>query len=101
MKHTLIAATLVGLVAAGSVVAQDYPQQGSQAQSENNNSVSGNSSKESMKQCMSRQKAANSGLTHLQRQTTCENEMKASKMRKNGNDLATGSQARDSNTPQQ
>jgi hypothetical protein len=53
-----------------------------------------------MKQCMARQKATNSGLTHLQMQTTCKNEMKSNKTHKEGNDLATGTQAGDK-PPQQ
>jgi hypothetical protein len=45
-----------------------------------------------MKQCMARQKATNSGLTHSAMQTTCRNEMKQQKLQQQGQDLGTGTQ---------
>jgi hypothetical protein len=45
-----------------------------------------------MKQCMARQKATNSGLTHEAMQTTCKNEMKQQKLQQQGQDLGTGTQ---------
>jgi hypothetical protein len=93
MKHILMTATLAGLIAAGTcAVAQDQPPQGSQPTQSDNNSDTQN---KSMKQCMARQKATNSGLTNLQMRTTCKNEMKSDKTRKDGNDLATGTQSGD------
>ena len=44
-----------------------------------------------MKDCMAKQKAANSSMTHAAMETVCKNEMKNPK--KSGNDLATGTQA--------
>jgi hypothetical protein len=45
-----------------------------------------------MKQCMARQKATNSALTHSAMQTTCRNEMKQQKLQQQGQDLGTGTQ---------
>ena len=56
-------------------------------------SNSGSSNKaETMKQCMARQKATNSGMTHEAMQTTCKNEMKQQKLQQQGQDFATGTQ---------
>lgn len=86
MKRILMTTALAGLFAVGTcAVAQDQTHQGDQTQQ----------TSQTMKECMSRQKATNSGLTHMQMQTTCKNEMKGNKTRKEGNDLATGSQAGD------
>ena len=100
MKRILMTAALAGLVAAGTcAVAQD--QQGDQTQQSSQTVKSDDSSdntrnkNETMKECMARQKATNSGLTHMQMQTTCKNEAKVNKTRKDGNDLATGPQAGD------
>jgi hypothetical protein len=49
-----------------------------------------------MKDCMDRQKATNSSMTHAAMETVCKNEMKGSGT-KDGNDLATGPK---SNTPE-
>jgi hypothetical protein len=99
MKHTVITAVLAGLIAAGTCVAQDQAQQGTQTSADSNSDNAG-AKNETMKQCMARQKASNSGLTQLQMQTTCKNEMKSNKTHKEGNDLATGTQAGDK-PPQQ
>jgi hypothetical protein len=99
MKHILMTATLAALIAAGTcAVAQDQPSQGSQPTQSDNNPDSHN---KSMKQCMARQKATNSGLTNLQMRTTCKNEMKGDKTRKDGNDLATGTQSGDQQPKEQ
>ena len=101
MKRILLmTAALGGLVAGGTcAVAQtqqeEQTQQSSQTMKSENSSDNTDNKNETMKQCMSRQKATNSGLTHMQMQTTCKNEMKANKTRKEGNDLATGPQAGD------
>jgi|HubBroStandDraft_6_1064221.scaffolds.fasta_scaffold1185512_1 hypothetical protein len=99
MKRSVIMAILTGVIAAGTCVAQDQAQQGTQTTSDNS-SDNGGAKNETMKQCMARQKATNSGLTQLQMQTTCKNEMKSNKTHKEGNDLATGTQAGDK-PPQQ
>jgi hypothetical protein len=44
---------------------------------------------QTMKECMERQKAANSSMTHAAMETVCKNEAKGSGT-KDGNDLATG-----------
>ena len=77
MKYLLMSAALTGLIAAGTcAVAQDQTQQSSQAmQSDNDGNNSGNKA-ETMKQCMARQRATNSGLTNEAMKTTCRNEMK-------------------------
>ncbi len=98
MKRILMTAALGGLVAAGNcAVAQtqqdEQTQQSSQTMKSENSSDNTGNKNETMRQCMSRQKATNSGLTHMQMQTTCKNEMKVNKTRKEGNDLATGPQA--------
>ena len=100
MKPVLIAAALAALVSAGpSAMAQT--QSGSQpTQTDNNSDAAGNKSDEAMKQCMARQRATNSGLTDRQMKTTCKNEMKGDKTRKEGNDLATGPQSGDKPPPQ-
>jgi hypothetical protein len=93
MKNIFIAATVAGVFAAfAGAIAQDQTQPSTQTTQQDNNV---NAKAMSMKECMARQKAANSGLTNLQMQTTCKNEAKASKTRKSGNDLATGPQAGD------
>jgi hypothetical protein len=99
MKYTIMTAVLAGLVATSTVaIAQSQSQSSSQmAQSDN----SASTTNETMKQCMAHQKATNSGLTNLQMKTTCRNEMKASKTHKEGNDLATGTQTGDKQSPQQ
>lgn len=94
-------AALTGLLAAGTcAVAQSQTQQGSQAMQSDSNSDNTGNKNETMKQCMARQKATNSGLTHMQMQTTCRNEMKVNKSHKEGNDLATGPQAGTHTSPQ-
>ncbi|MDP9087700.1 MAG: hypothetical protein M3O26_03030 [Pseudomonadota bacterium] len=45
-----------------------------------------------MKECMERQKATNSSMTHAAMETVCKNEMKGNGT-KDGNDLATGPKA--------
>lgn len=95
MKQVLITAALAALVSAGPcAVAQTQP--GSQpTQTDTNADSAGNKNDEAMKQCMARQKATNSGLTDMQMKTTCKNELKGDKTRKEGNDLATGPQSGD------
>lgn len=100
MKRILAAAAFAGLVMTGTsaIAQQDQSQQGSQTAQSDSNYSGGKS--QAMKDCMARQKATNSGLTNLQMHTTCKNELKADKTHKDGNDLATGSQAGDKQ-PQQ
>lgn len=96
MKHILMTGFL-GLIAAGAgtvAVAQDQSQQGTQAAQASSSNAATNKS-EAMKDCMARQKANNTGLTHLQMKTTCRNEVKAQKTHTQGNDLATGPQSGD------
>jgi hypothetical protein len=98
MKRMLMSAAFTGLVAIGSyaVAQSDQPPSGQSAQSTaggTDYSNSGSSNKpETMKQCMARQKATNSGLTHEAMQTTCKNEMKQQKLQQQGQDLGTGTQ---------
>jgi hypothetical protein len=80
---SIVMMALVGLVATGT---------GASAQSQSEQGTQGNR-EDTLEQCMSRQKASNSGLTQLQMETTCRNEMKADKSHKTGNDLASGPQA--------
>lgn len=90
MKHLIVAAALAGFMAWGSyAVAQDQSQ--TQDSSTNHATQSAAKSK-AMKDCMAKQKATNSGLTELQMQTTCKSEINGDKTRKDGNDLATGTQ---------
>jgi hypothetical protein len=87
----------LGLVTAGAgalAVAQDQSQQGTQA-TQDSSSHAATDKSAAMKECMARQKANNTGLTHLQMKTTCRNEVKAQKTRSQGNDLATGPQSGD------
>lgn len=94
MKSILIGAALAGMVAVGSyAVAQAPAPQGSQTMQSDTHSNDTGNKPETMKQCMARQKATNSGLTHNAMETTCKNEMKVNKAHKEGNDLATGPQA--------
>ena len=98
MKLILMSAAFTGLIAVGSyaVAQSDPPQSAQPAQSTaggTDYSNSGSSNKaETMKQCMARQKATNSGLTHEAMQTTCKNEMKQQKLQQQGQDLGTGTQ---------
>jgi hypothetical protein len=98
MKRILMSAAFTGLIAVGSyaVAQSDPPQSAQPAQSTaggTDYSNSGSSNKaETMKQCMARQKATNSGLTHEAMQTTCKNEMRQQKLQQQGQDLATGTQ---------
>ena len=98
MKRILMSAAFTGLIAVGSyaVAQSDQPQSAQPAQSMaggTDYSNSGSSNKaETMKQCMARQKATNSGLTHEAMQTTCKNEMKQQKLLQQGQDLGTGTQ---------
>jgi hypothetical protein len=98
MKRILMSAAFTGLIAVGSyaVAQSDPPQSAQPAQSTaggTDYSNSGSSNKaETMKQCMARQKATNSGLTHEAMQTTCKNEMKQQKLQQQGQDLGTGTQ---------
>ncbi len=99
MKRILMGAAFAGLIAVGSyaVAQSDQPPSGqSAAQSTSGGtdySNSGSSNKpETMKQCMARQKATNSSMTHEAMQTTCKNEMKQQKLQQQGQDLATGTQ---------
>jgi len=98
MKRILMSAAFTGLIAVGSyaVAQSDPPQSAQPAQSTaggTDYSNSGSSNKaETMKQCMARQKATNSGLTHEAMQTTCKNEMKQQKLLQQGQDLGTGTQ---------
>jgi hypothetical protein len=40
--------------------------------------------------CMAKQKSANAGMTQAAMETACKNEMKKSRLQKDGNDLTTG-----------
>jgi hypothetical protein len=98
MRHILLTTMLAGLLGAGGfAIAQDQSQSASQTAQSDSSATTDSP----MKQCMARQKAANAGLTHLQMQTTCKNEMKSDKTHKDGNDLATGTQSGDKQPPQQ
>ncbi len=98
MKRILMSAAFTGLLAAGSyaVAQSDQAPSGQSAQSTpggTDYSNSGSSNKaETMKQCMARQRATNSSMTHEAMQTTCKNEMKQQKLQQQGQDLATGTQ---------
>ncbi len=101
MKRLLMSVALTGLFAAGTcAIAQAQAPQGSQTmQSDNDSNNSGNKA-ETMKQCMARQRATNSGLTNEAMKTTCRNEMKVNKLHKDGNDLSSGPQAGSKSSPQ-
>lgn len=100
MKH-IVTAAFAALLAAGTcAVAQNSNNQNSQGTPSQNNSANSNQNSKDLKDCMARQKATNSGLTQTQMQTTCKNEAKSGKTQKEGNDLATGTQAGDK-PPQQ
>lgn len=104
MKRILMSAAFTGMVAVASyAIAQSdqTTQSGQSTQSTqsmqsgtnygSSDSQSGNKT-ETMKECMARQKATNSGLTHEARHTTCKNEMKQQKLHQQGQDLASGPQ---------
>jgi hypothetical protein len=98
MRYTLTTAALVGLIVVGTCGAQGQAPQNTQTPA--SDSSADNAKSDAMKQCMARQKASNSGLTQLQMQTTCKNEIQADKNHKSGNDLATGTQSGDKPPPQ-
>jgi hypothetical protein len=90
MKQVLMTAAIVSFVAFGPCAVAQAQQESPTKHSENSSGKD-----QAMKECMARQKASNSGLTDLQMQTTCKNEINADKTRKDGNDLATGPQSGD------
>lgn len=105
MKRILMSAAFAGMVAVGSYAVGQSDQTGQSGQSaqpmqsgadsgysNSGYNHSGSSKPETMKECMARQKSANSGMTHEAMHTTCRNEMKQRKMQKQGQDLATGPQ---------
>jgi Ni/Co efflux regulator RcnB len=87
MRNLLLIAVVLASAAGGVCSAQEA-QQSTQQQSSESRANSGTGA-ESMQQCMARQKATNSGLTQLQMQTTCKNQIKTNKTHREGNDLAT------------
>jgi hypothetical protein len=91
MKHAIKFMVLSGLIAVSA-----------QAMADNSSSdTSTNTTAEktqAMKDCMAKQKATNSGMTHAAMKTTCKNQI--SGKGKNGNDLASGPQAQGQNQSQ-
>lgn len=79
MKRGLKIAALAGLMAMSAHVMAD------------DSSTTPPNKDQLMKQCMDKQRAANSGMTQTAMETVCKNEV--NKKTKNGNDLATGPQA--------
>jgi hypothetical protein len=77
MTHTIIAA---GLVIFGSQAIAGDPPSTSQSKDQ------------MMKECMAKQKATNSSMTQEAMETVCKNQIE--KRQKDGNDLATGPQAK-------
>ena len=98
MKRMLMSVAFAGMVAVGSYAGAQSAQSSQSAQSTQSSdnsgySNSGSSNKaETMKECMARQKATNSGTTHQAMQTTCKNEMKQQKLQQQGQDLGSGTQ---------
>lgn len=82
MKHAIKLVILSGLIAVSAqVMAAD-------ASSDTSTKTSDNA--QAMKDCMAKQKATNSSMTHEAMKTTCKNEV--SGKGKKGNDLASGPQ---------
>jgi hypothetical protein len=79
MKRVLKIAALTGLMGLSAQVMAD------------DSSATPPNKDQLMQQCMDKQKAANSGMTQTAMETVCKNEI--NKKTKNGNDLATGTQA--------
>jgi hypothetical protein len=79
MNNSMMSLALAALVAISAQAVAD------------DSSTSKNSADKSqtMKECMERQKAMNSSLTHSAMETVCKNEAKGTGT-KDGNDLATG-----------
>jgi hypothetical protein len=80
MNHTISTIVFTSFLAIGAqALADDAP------------STPGNAD-QAMKDCMAKQKATNSSMTQVAMETVCKNEAKKHKD-KDGNDLATGTQA--------
>jgi hypothetical protein len=90
MKHSIKLVLLTGIIGVSSYAIADDAS--SSMSSSTNNSTN---KTQMMKDCMAKQKAANSGMTHEAMKTTCKNQVY--NKTQNGNDLATGPQA---GTPQ-
>jgi hypothetical protein len=88
MKHTIELVVLSGLIAlSAQAIAGETPSDSSSDTSQSTTMAKS----QAMKDCMAKQKATNSGLTHEAMKTTCKNEASGKKT-KDGNDLATGTQ---------
>jgi hypothetical protein len=82
MKLTLSAlAIAVVLSTSVQAIADDSP-----------SSDTAQTKKQSMKDCMAKQKATNSSMTEDAMKTVCKNQLHTQKSIKNGNDLSTGPQ---------
>jgi hypothetical protein len=87
MKHTIELVVLSGFIALSAQAFAD------DASSNTSSQATTMDKSQAMKDCMAKQKATNSGLTHEQMKTTCKNEVSGKKTQ-DGNDLATGPQAK-------
>lgn len=85
MKRAMTIMMLAGLMAVSvQAVSDDSTPASSTASSAQNDKA--------MKDCMAKQKASNASMTQDAMQTVCKNEVRK-KGQKDGNDLATGTQA--------
>jgi hypothetical protein len=87
MKHAIGLIVLSGCIALSAQAIADDTSTDTSSQSTTMDKS------QAMKDCMAKQKATNSGLTHEAMKTTCKNEISGKKT-KDGNDLATGPQAK-------
>lgn len=92
MKHAIELIALSGFIALSAQAIADDTSSSTSSQTTMDKS-------QAMKDCMAKQKATNSGLTHEQMKTTCKNEVSGKKTQ-DGNDLATGPQAQPNNKTQ-
>jgi hypothetical protein len=90
MKHAIELVVLSGFIALSAQAIAD------ETSSSDTSSQTTMDKSQAMKDCMAKQKATNSGLTHEQMKTTCKNEVSGRKTQ-DGNDLATGPQAQPHN----
>jgi hypothetical protein len=90
MKHAIELVVLSGFIALSAQAIAD------ETSSSDTSSQTTMDKSQAMKDCMAKQKATNSGLTHEQMKTTCKNEVSGKKTQ-DGNDLATGPQAQPHN----
>lgn len=94
MKTAAMSIAFAAIVALGpQAFASDPPSSSTTASSDAMNN--GAPKNETMKECMARQKASNaSSMSATAMHTVCKNEMKVNKERSQGQDLATGTQAK-------